>query len=129
MRFKDSHEQMIYLRQASNHGHVELVYAGLDVLGSTPWKINREIFDVVLTVWNSGVRLCKIPPATYDVPEPVKPSEEALREVKTKSVYSQRLKAWTHAKANNHSDRCNINYKLEIARSVSISPFLLGCVS
>ena len=54
MRFKNSEEQKIYLRQASINGNLELVFAGLDVLGSTPWKINRKIFDVVLEVWNSG---------------------------------------------------------------------------
>src|SRR6266481_5612961 len=54
MRFKDSQEQKAYLRHASQAGNVELVYAGLDVLGSTPWKINRSVFDIVLKVWNSG---------------------------------------------------------------------------
>ncbi|OBZ74536.1 DNA-directed RNA polymerase, mitochondrial [Grifola frondosa] len=77
MRFKDSQEQQSYLRHAAAQGNLELVFAGLDVLGSTPWKINRDIFDVVL----------------------------------------QRQKAWMQGKANNHSDRCNINYKVEIARA------------
>jgi len=39
---------------AGTLGNVEFVYAGLDVLGSMPWKVNRKIFDVVLKVWNSG---------------------------------------------------------------------------
>ena len=37
MRFKDSQEQQQYLKHASSRGNVELVFAGLDVLGSTPW--------------------------------------------------------------------------------------------
>ncbi|KAJ7444128.1 hypothetical protein B0H11DRAFT_2291363 [Mycena galericulata] len=36
MRFKDSVEQRSYLKYASEQGHVELVYAGFDVLGSPP---------------------------------------------------------------------------------------------
>jgi DNA-directed RNA polymerase, mitochondrial len=122
MRFKDSQEQMSYLKHASNSGHVELVFAGLDVLGSTPWKINRQVFDIVLQVWNSGERLCKIPPQTYDAPEPEKPANELERDIKAKSVYLQRLKAWNQNRANNHSDRCSVNYKVEIARAVSF-PF------
>jgi DNA-directed RNA polymerase len=55
MRYKDSHEQKIYMQEASNSGNLELVYSGLDVLGATPWRVNRAIFDVVLEVWNSGM--------------------------------------------------------------------------
>lgn len=118
MRFKESQEQQTYLRQASSLGNLELVYAGLDVLGSTPWRINRRVFDVVLKVWNSGERLCKIPPAVYDIPEPERP-ENLDSDPKARIVYLQRQKMYTSSKANNHSDRCNVNYKIEIARTVS----------
>ncbi|KAG1902934.1 uncharacterized protein F5891DRAFT_1276856 [Suillus fuscotomentosus] len=116
MRFKDCQEQQTYLEHATSLGNVELVYAGLDVLGSTPWKINRNIFDIVLKVWNSGERLCKIPPAAYDQPEPEKPLNMNT-DIKAKSVYGARLKAFMQDKANNHSDRCSVNYKIEIARA------------
>lgn len=117
MRFKDSIEQQSYLRHASELGNVELVYAGLDVLGSTPWQINEKIFRVVLQVWNSGERLGKLPPAVYDQPAPVKPAEEM--DMKQRSFYNLKMKEYNQAKANNHSDRCNVNYKIEIARAVS----------
>ncbi|KAL6308760.1 DNA/RNA polymerase [Sparassis latifolia] len=116
MRFKESQEQQSYLRHASSQGNLELVYAGLDVLGSTPWQINRRIFDVVLQVWNSGERLSKIPPAVYDAPEPKKP-ENFESDPKARMIYIQRQKAYLHGKANNHSDRCSVNYKIEIARA------------
>jgi len=118
MRFKDSQEQKAYLKNASQAGNVELVYAGLDVLGSTPWKINRNVFDIVLKVWNSGQRLSKIPPAVYDHPEPGKPPNMEA-DIKAKTIYGQRMKAYAQAKANNHSDRCSVNYKIEIARAVN----------
>jgi DNA-directed RNA polymerase len=124
MRFKDSLEQKSYLRHATEAGNVELVFAGLDVLGSTPWKINRSVFDVILKVWNSGERLCKLPPALYDQPEPERPPNIDT-DIKVKSVYGQRLKSFAQAKANNHSDRCSVNYKIEIARAVSIT--LISC--
>lgn len=118
MRFKDSQEQQSYLRHASEQGNLELVYAGLDVLGSTPWQVNRKVFDVVLNVWNSGERMCKIPPAVYDLPEPQKP-ENYESDPKARLVYLTRQKVWSEGKANNHSDRCSVNYKIEIARAVS----------
>ena len=122
MRFKESQEQQVYLRHASSLGNLELIYAGLDVLGSTPWKINRKVFDVVLSVWNSGERLNKIPPVTYDAPEPDRPTNMDT-DLKERMVYLTRLRTWTQNKANNHSDRCSVNYKIEIARAVSASRF------
>jgi DNA-directed RNA polymerase, mitochondrial len=117
MRYKDSQEQLSYLKEASQIGNLELVYAGLDVLGSTPWKVNREIFDVVLQVWNSGQRLGKIPPAVPEEPEPEKP-ENYDTDPRARSNYLARQKAYVAARANNHSDRCSTNYKIEIARTV-----------
>ena len=61
MRYKDSPEQQQVLRIASDDGRIELIYASLDVLGTTPWKINQKVFKVVLEVWNSGKRLGKVP--------------------------------------------------------------------
>ena len=119
MRFKDSREQEVYLRHASEAGRLELVFAGLDVLGSTPWQINRRVFDVVLHVWNSGERFCKIPPAIPDEPEPERPENYDVDQ-RAKIVYLERQKAWQQAKAANHSDRCSVNYKVEIARAVSV---------
>lgn len=116
MRYKDSREQQSYVREASAQGALELVYASLDVLGSTPWKINRDIFDVVLKVWNSGERMGKIPPAVYDKPEPEKP-EDYDTDPKARVTYLSRHKLYMSQKANNHSERCNTNYKIEIARA------------
>ncbi|KAI0731720.1 hypothetical protein BC629DRAFT_1718248 [Irpex lacteus] len=124
MRYKDSQEQLVYLKEASNLGNLELFYAALDVLGSTPWKINREIFDVVLQVWNSGERLGKIPPATLEDPEPQKP-ENYDSDPKARAVYVSRQKAYLEARANNHSNRCSTNYKIEIARTFLHDTFYL----
>ena len=61
------------MKKASKQGSLEFVYASLNVLGNTPWAIDREVFDVFLEVWNSGNRLDKIPLAIYDLPELEKP--------------------------------------------------------
>ncbi|KAI0255570.1 DNA/RNA polymerase [Lactifluus subvellereus] len=124
MRFKDSQEQQQYLKHASSRGNVELVYAGLDVLGSTPWQINRKIFNVVLEVWNAGIRLGKLPPAVYDEPEPEK-TPEMETDQKARTIFVQRQRQWIVNKANNHSDRCSVNYRIEIARAFLGDTFYL----
>ncbi|KAG1726276.1 uncharacterized protein EDB91DRAFT_1263987, partial [Suillus paluster] len=114
MHIKDCQEQQTYLEHASVLSNVELVFAGLDILGNTPWKVNRNIFDVILKVWNSSELLCKIPHVVFDQPEPEKPPNMNMN-IKAKSVYWTRLKAFMQERANNHSDWYSVNYKIEIA--------------
>lgn len=120
MRFKESQEQKTHLQIATKDGSIELVYAGLDALGETPWKINRGIFDIVLQIWNSGERMGKIPPADYDEPEPILKPQSTIHE---KSIHIMQHKAWAQRKAANHSERCSVNYKIEIARAVGYFRF------
>lgn len=115
MRFKGSREQQAYLKHASDAGQCELVYAGLDVLGSTPWKINRKVFDVVLDVWNRGDRWGKLPPASFDEPEPEPLSPDA--DSRTRANWTLSMKHYNQQKQSNHSHRCSVNYKIEIART------------
>ena len=117
MRFKESVEQEKYLRESIGSGSVELVMEGLNVLGRTPWRINKPVFDVVLQVWNSGERLGKVPPAVYDQLEPGPPEDET--DLNQRSRWIEKRKLYQQAVANNHSDRCSVNYKIEIARTVS----------
>ncbi|RXW11654.1 hypothetical protein EST38_g14201 [Candolleomyces aberdarensis] len=114
MRFKESVEQQKYLEAAVRSGNVELVMEGLNVLGRTPWKINKQVFDVVIQIWNSGERVGKIPPAQYDEAEPQAPVDES--DLSARSIWLQKHKLWQQNVANNHSDRCSVNYKIEIAR-------------
>ncbi|GAK65136.1 DNA/RNA polymerase [Moesziomyces antarcticus] len=116
MRFKDSAEQGSYLRAASDNGDLDTVLAALDVLGNTSWKINKPIFDVMLEVWNSGKDVADMPPMEMETPEPVKP-DNYDHDIKARSVYLQRLKQWNQQRSSNHSQRCDVNYKLEIARA------------
>lgn len=126
MRLKDTQEQLTYLRHACENKRLELLFAGLDVLGSTPWKINKDIFETVLKVWNLGKRFGKMPPAELDIPEPEKPLNCDTDQA-TKAAYTERFRSWQAEKANNHSIRCSVNYKLEIARAVR-AQFLINIV-
>ncbi|KAH7108553.1 DNA/RNA polymerase [Auriculariales sp. MPI-PUGE-AT-0066] len=114
MRIKDSQEQLTYLRQASQAGNLEMVYSGLDVLGATPWQINRGVLEVVIQVWNSGEGMGGIPPAKIAELAPQPPPAEDLT---ARPDYIKALAEYNMHKAGNHADRCGVNYKLEIAKA------------
>ena len=92
-RFKDSREQEVYLWHASEASRLELVFAGLDVLSSTPWKISRKVLDVVLEVWNSRKRFGTLPPAIPDEPEPQR-LENMEFDNQAKNIYLEWQKMW-----------------------------------
>ena len=115
MRFKDRKNNRATSDTPLNQGNLELAYAGPGILGSTLWQVNRKAINVVLRVWYSGERMCRIPPAVYDGPAPQKP-ENYEADPKARLVYLTRQKAWSEGKASNHSNRCSVHYKIEIAR-------------
>lgn len=121
MRTKDSPEQERYVRLAAEHGQMKDVFAALDALGSTPWRINKPIYDVITKVWNSGEALGEIPVdnAEMKIPAPPQPTAEELSELSYKQAYKAQLSEVRQERAKAHSQRCTLNYKLEIARAVS----------
>lgn len=120
MRFKESAEQTTYLKRASDAGRLESVFAGLNVLSSTPWAINQRVFDVILESWNTGKAIADIPAAEgiaqYDMPEKPDPRNS---DPDARAKYVNAMRAVTQQIAKDHSERCKFNYNLEIARSVS----------
>ncbi|KAL7424567.1 DNA-directed RNA polymerase [Cryptotrichosporon argae] len=118
MRFKQSQEQRQWLRAASDRGDLEPVFHGLDVLSSTPWAINRRVFDIVLQAWNSGDAIADIPAseANSTVVFPVKP-DASDHDPRRRAVYIDEFKMATQQARKNHAERCKYNYMLEIARA------------
>ena len=118
MRTKDSDEQVDYLRQASDNDTMDEIFTGLDVLGSVPWKINRPVFEVVSQVWNSGEELADIPPKDA-LNQPMEAEKPANFETdpRAKDTYRHRLRKILQERRSAHSNRCDVNYKLEIGRA------------
>ncbi|CAO0798336.1 unnamed protein product [Mucor circinelloides] len=117
MRIKDSAEQLIYLNKASENDHLGKVFSGLDVLGSTCWRVNKNVFNVILEVWNSGEALADIPPVVNEhAPLPPKP-ENYDTDPKAKFNWVTEVKQLQTNERNNHSLRCDVNYKVETARA------------
>jgi DNA-directed RNA polymerase len=126
MRHKDSREQRSYLKQASEEGHLEPIFHGLDVLSSTPWIINRRVFEVALEAWNAGLAIADIPPseseAVYHFPEkPVEDDSDPLARIK----YYEDVKQVVIRQRKDHGERCKFNYTLEVARSYLNDTFYL----
>ncbi|GAA5914361.1 DNA-directed RNA polymerase [Sporobolomyces salmoneus] len=118
VRTKDSEEQLRYLQQSSDADALDDVFNGLDALGSVPWKINREVFDVVTAVWNSGEAVADIPPKD-SLLDPVQAEvpPDVDTDPRARDTYRHRLKTALQARRAAHSNRCDLNYKLEIARA------------
>ena len=63
-------------KEALQHADLSTICDGLNVLGKVPWKINKEILEVVEYCWDNDIPIGDIPSRTdLDVPsEPVYPA-------------------------------------------------------
>ncbi|PWW76425.1 DNA/RNA polymerase [Tuber magnatum] len=121
VRIKESFEQKIYVEAAARKGHLDQLFAGLDVLGRTAWRINRKVFDVVLDIWNRGEEFAEIPALDMDVKYPLEP--EPTADPKVRWEWIQEMKRLDATRRNNHSTRCDVNFKVEIARAFLFEKF------
>lgn len=114
VRIKDSAETTAYLRKAADLGNLNEVYDGLNVLGKTPWTVNRRVFEIITRYWNSGEEFLDIPPIMEEpnLPEPLPVDAEPAQ----KFEYQRKLRSALNEAASLRSQRCDTNYKLEIAR-------------
>ncbi|KAF9088689.1 DNA-directed RNA polymerase [Mortierella sp. AD031] len=121
MRIRHCPQQFDYLKKAHEEGLLYRVYNGLDVLGRTRWAVNKKVLTTVLEAWNTGEEFGKIPAAAGQVEELPKPDDyETSTKAKAKWLAeNRRLKL--DAK-NHHSLRCDVNYKIEIARAFADDP-------
>ncbi|KAF8936139.1 DNA-directed RNA polymerase [Dissophora ornata] len=121
MRIRYCPQQYDYLRKAHDEGLLFRVYNGLDVLGKTQWAVNKKVLTSVLEAWNSGKEFGKIPAAAGAVEDLPKPDDyETSSKAKSKWIAENR-KQKLEAK-NHHSLRCDVNYKVEIARAFADEP-------
>ena len=124
MRHKDSAEQAEYLKAAIRRRDVEPVLQGLDVLSSTPWTVNKKVYDVVFQVWQSGKRLASIPPAEYGEASK-RPSPPTSNDPAVKAAFIAKMRTAVLDERNDHAERCRINYALEVANKFRDETFYL----
>jgi DNA-directed RNA polymerase len=124
MRIRHCPQQFDYLKKAHEEGLLYRVYNGLDVLGRTRWAVNKKVLSTVLEAWNTGKEFGKIPAAAGDVEELPKP-EDYETSTKAKARWLAENRRLKLDAKNHHSLRCDVNYKIEIARAVSASTLLI----
>ncbi|KAF9178895.1 DNA-directed RNA polymerase [Haplosporangium sp. Z 767] len=121
MRIRHCPQQYNYLKKAHEEGLLFRIYNGLDVLGRTRWAVNKKVLTTVLEAWNSGKEFAKIPAAANSIEDLPKPDDyETSSKAKAKWLADNR-KLKLDAK-NHHSLRCDVNYKIEIARAFADEP-------
>jgi len=91
-------------------------FKGLDILGKTSWRINQEVFDVMLEAWNSGEAIANIPPETPNLKMP--PEPELSNDPLERRRWIRAVKLVENARGGLHSQRCFQNFQLEIARAL-----------
>ena len=115
--------QRDYGEAAASRGDLDQIFAGINVLGSTGWKINSKVFQVMLEAWNSGQAIANLPPAEKVFPEVPKPASDA--DVRTKFKYYERVRSMENERIGMHSNRCFQSFQMEIAKAYLNETFYL----
>lgn len=115
VRIKDSAETVAYVKAASEANNLDDVFHGLNVLGNTPWTINAQVLEVISQCWNTGDEFLDIPPIVEEpqLPPPLPSNAEPLE----KAEHQKKIRHILNEAAAFRSQRCDTNYKLEIARA------------
>ena len=104
-----------YAVTAAENGDMSQVFAGLDVLAKTQWKVNSFVFKVMLDAWNTGEAVAKIPPANPQSNKPDEPPPSA--EPKVRQKWLRAVRNAENQRSGLKSQRCFQNFQLEVARA------------
>eukprot|EP00299_Pterocystis_sp_00344_P020325 c9972_g1_i1.p1 GENE.c9972_g1_i1~~c9972_g1_i1.p1 ORF type:complete len:582 (+),score=107.31 c9972_g1_i1:1358-3103(+) len=112
-------------KQALRNAHPKLtrVYEALTILGKVPWIVNRKVFDTMMTIWEQGGGVGKLPSRkNLDLPPCPDPSLLNIPTSEMTDAQKAIMKDWKRqcAKINRHNSdlhsmRCDTMYKLETA--------------
>jgi len=116
MRIKNGDKiQRYYQEAAIERGDMEQIFKGLEVLGKTSWQVNKPVFDTMLEAWNSGEAIANFPPDEPKFQIPPEPS--ATLDPAERRRWLRNLKVLENKRSGMHSNRCFMNFQLEIARA------------
>ncbi|KAG2706866.1 hypothetical protein I3843_05G110000 [Carya illinoinensis] len=93
---------------------LEPAFEALDTLGNTKWRVNKRILSVVDRIWASGGGLADLVDRE-DVPLPEEPDTEDEAEIRK---WKWKVKAAKKVNSERHSQRCDIELKLAVARKM-----------
>jgi DNA-directed RNA polymerase len=115
--------QPAYLKAVMQEDGIKEIRAGLDVLGGTGWRINQQVFDVMLEAWNDGGAVAKIAPLEPVLPVPAPLDRDADHQ--TQREWHQKMREIENIRSGFHSVRCFQNFQLEVARAFRKEVFYL----
>lgn len=104
-----------YAITAAENGDMSQVFAGLDVLAKTQWKVNRFVFDVMLQAWNTGEAIAKIPAEDPPADYPLEPA--VSDDIKERKKWMRKVRDIENHRSGLRSNRCFQNFQLEVARA------------
>lgn len=104
--------QLTSLREAA----MPTVYAGLNAIQETPWRINRRVYEVMREAWDNGLPLACLPPREN---EPIPPRP---REVEEAPKGSKVRKEWrTFVAAIHRRNAASMSVRFEFQRALDIA--------
>ncbi|KAK8163332.1 hypothetical protein BC567DRAFT_273475 [Phyllosticta citribraziliensis] len=110
-----SEDQRLYCLAAVQRGDMKDVLHGLTVLGKTAWRVNHEVFKVIIEVWNSGEEMASIAPENPQFEYPPEPGPDSTKkQVAEYMIAKQKI---NNLKSAYHSQRCFQNFQLEVAHA------------
>jgi DNA-directed RNA polymerase len=113
--------QEMYAVAAIEKGDMDQVFAGLNVLGKTAWRVNTPVLKVMVEAWNSGEAVADIPPSNPEIAYPPEPDSSA--DGRTRYAWKQRIQELENEKMGLHSQRCFQNLQLEVAKTFANETF------
>ncbi|XWX01176.1 hypothetical protein V2A60_009202 [Cordyceps javanica] len=108
-------EQRLYAKAAVECGDMKQVFKGLDVLGQTAWRINRDVLAVMMEAWNTGEEIANMPALEPKFEMPAEPDSTVNPALHKK--WLRDIKTIENERSGLHSQRCYMNLQLEIARA------------
>ncbi|KIX08389.1 uncharacterized protein Z518_03045 [Rhinocladiella mackenziei CBS 650.93] len=108
---------------AADRGDLDQLFAGVDILGRTGWRINKDVFKVMLEAWNSGEEIANLPPLNKTFPEIERPGENATP--RERWNWFIKVRTMENERSGIHSNRCFQNFQMEIAKAYLDETFYL----
>jgi DNA-directed RNA polymerase len=112
MRTRGSHKQNDALKSAD----LTQVYEALNFMGSVPWKINNQVYEVVKECWEVEKGGAADIPSRVNVELPPKPALSMRDDPKGYKDWQRQLAIAKRKNQNLHSLRCDLELKLQVAK-------------
>ncbi|GAA0151355.1 DNA-directed RNA polymerase [Lithospermum erythrorhizon] len=113
MRTHGSRQQRDVIRRTPRK-QLEMVFEALDTLGSTKWRINKRVLNIIDRIWASGGRLADLVDRE-DIPLPEEPDTDDENQLKK---WRWKVNSVKKENSERYSQRCDIELKLAVARKM-----------